>query len=58
VSLIQPTTYDYDQTGNKIHTVQFRGADVIAPNSLFFTNDGRLLVTPGCYEFAVKSVNP
>jgi len=58
VSLIQPMTYVYDRTGDKIHTVQFRGADIIAPNSLFFTRDGRVLVTPGCYEFSIKSVNP
>jgi hypothetical protein len=24
---------------------------LISPTSLFFTTDGRLLVTPGCYEF-------
>jgi hypothetical protein len=41
----------YDASGDKIRTVQFKGADVIAPNSLFFTKDGRILVTPGCYEF-------
>lgn len=51
VSLMQPVTYVYDSTGDKIRAVQFRGADVIAPNSLFFTKDGRVLVTPGCYEF-------
>jgi hypothetical protein len=26
-------------------------AGTIRPTSLFFTPDGRLLVTPGCYEF-------
>ena len=51
VSLMQPYTYVYDRQGEKIRTVQFRGADVLAPNSLFFTKDGRLLVTPGLYEF-------
>jgi hypothetical protein len=51
VSLVQPVTYVYDTTGDKIRVIQFRGADVIAPSSLFFTKDGRLLVTPGCYEF-------
>lgn len=51
VSLMQPFTYVYDQQGEKIRTVQFRGADILAPNSLFFTRDGRVLVTPGLYEF-------
>lgn len=51
VSLMPAFTYVYDQRGDKIRTIQFRGADVVAPNSLFFTKDGRLLVTPGLYEF-------
>jgi hypothetical protein len=51
VALMQPFTYVYDTSGEKIRTVQFRGADLLSPNSLFFTKDGRILVTPGCYEF-------
>jgi hypothetical protein len=51
VSLVQPYTYVYDAQGDKTRTIQLRAADVIAPTSLFFTADGRLLVTPGCYEF-------
>jgi len=47
----QPVTYIYDGVGEKLRTVQFKGADILAPNSLFFTKDGRVLVTPGCYEF-------
>ena len=57
VSLMQPVTYVYDTTGDKIREVQFRGADIIAPNSLFFTRDGRVLVTPGCYEFSAHDSN-
>ena len=38
-------------SGDKIRTVQFKGADILTPNSLFFTKDGRVLVTPGCYAF-------
>jgi hypothetical protein len=34
--------------------VQFQAAGVLAPNSLQFNGVGRLLVTPGCYEFAVR----
>jgi hypothetical protein len=51
ISLMEPFTYVYDGTGEKLRTVQFKGADMLAPNSLFFTKDGRILVTPGCYEF-------
>jgi hypothetical protein len=51
VSLTAPVTYVYDAAGDKIRVVQFKGADIISPNSLFFTRDGRVLVTPGCYEF-------
>jgi hypothetical protein len=54
ISLMDPITYVYDKTGDKIRTVKFRGADVFAPSSFFFTKDGRVLVTPGCYEFRVS----
>jgi hypothetical protein len=56
VSLMQPVTYVYDASGDKIRTVQFKGADILAPNSLFFTKDGRILVTPGCYEFRIPAL--
>jgi hypothetical protein len=32
--------------------VQFRGAGLITPSSLWFNENGHVLVTPGCYEFA------
>lgn len=51
ISLAQPYTYVYDAKGDKVRTVQFSAAGTISPTSLFFTSDGRLLVTPGCYEF-------
>ena len=51
VALMQPYTYVYAPSGEKSRTVQFKGADVLRPSSLFFTKDGRVLVTPGCYEF-------
>lgn len=51
VSLTAPFTYVYDKSGDKVRTVQFKGADILTPNSLFFSKDGRVLVTPGCYEF-------
>lgn len=51
ISLSQRYTYVYDAHGDKVRTVQFSAAGTISPTSLFFTRDGRLLVTPGCYEF-------
>lgn len=51
ISFVVPYTYVYNPDGDKIRTVQFRAAGVISPNSLFFSPTGRLLVTPGCYEF-------
>jgi hypothetical protein len=54
IALTSPFTYVYDTSGDKTRTVQFKGAGVLAPNSLFFTKDGRVLVTPGCFEFKVN----
>jgi hypothetical protein len=51
VSFVVPFTYVYDVDGEKVRTIQFRGAGVVAPSSLSFTAGGRLLITPGCYEF-------
>jgi hypothetical protein len=52
VSFLIPYTYVFDASGEKIRTVQFRGAGIVSPSSLWFTEKGRALVTPGCYEFA------
>jgi hypothetical protein len=54
ISLIAPYTYVYDRTGEKVRTVQFRGASILSASSLFFTSTGRLLVGPGGYEFEVR----
>lgn len=54
VSFTIPYTYVYDSNGDKIRTVQFRGAGIIVPSSLWFNADDRLLVTPGCYEFLTR----
>lgn len=51
ISLTVPYTYVYDADGDKARTVQFSAAGIISPTSLFFTRSGRILVTPGCYEF-------
>jgi hypothetical protein len=54
VSLVVPFTYAYSSDGDKVRTVQFNGAGLISPTSLFFSRSGKLLVTPGCYEFDPK----
>jgi hypothetical protein len=51
VTFVVPYTYVYDRDGDKIRTLQFRAAGIMAPDSLFFGPKGRLLVTPGLYEF-------
>ncbi len=54
VAFTTPFTYVFGGDGEKIRTVQFRAAGLIAPTSLSFTTKGRLLVTPGCYEFVPR----
>jgi hypothetical protein len=54
VSLTLPYTYVFDKQGDKSRTVQFQAAGVINPTSMSFTRSGRLLVTPGLYEFDPK----
>ncbi len=54
IALMQPFTYVYDRTGDKVRVVQFRGAGILQPTSLSFAGPGRLLVTPGCYEFQTR----
>jgi len=54
VSFVVPYTYVFDGLGEKVRTVQFQAAGVVSPASLFFAAPGRLLVTPGCFEFAVR----
>ena len=51
IALIVPYTYVFDRDGDKVRTVQFRGAGNVSPGSMFFGKNGRLLVTPGLYEF-------
>jgi hypothetical protein len=55
VSLGVPYTYVYNPDGDKVRTVQFTGAGLVNPTSLFFSRTGKLLVTPGCYEFDPSS---
>jgi len=51
VAFVVPYTYVYDGDGDKTRTLQFRAAGIVSPTSLFFGTNGRLLVTPGLYEF-------
>lgn len=53
ISLMVPFTYVYDADGDKIASVQFRAAGVIAPTSLHFPDASRVLITPGLYEFSL-----
>jgi hypothetical protein len=52
ISFVIPFSYVYDGGGEKVRTVQFRAAGIISPSSLWFNENGRILVTPGCYEFS------
>jgi hypothetical protein len=51
VSFTSPFTYVFDPDGDKVRTVQLRGAGILSPASLFFGKNGTLLVTPGLFEF-------
>jgi hypothetical protein len=52
VSFVLPYTYVFDADGEKVRTVQFRAAGLVPPSSLSFARNRRVLITPGCYEFA------
>lgn len=54
LSFVVPYTYVFDPQGDKIRIVQFRGAGILSPDSLSFGPTGRLLVTPGLFEFDVE----
>lgn len=54
ISLAVGLTYIYDETGDKRRAVRFQAAGALAPTSLWFTRNNRVLVTPGCYAFPVR----
>ena len=58
VSFVLPYVHEYDEDGDKLRTVQLHAAGVLAPTSLAFAPNGRLLVTPGLYEFDVSPSSP
>jgi hypothetical protein len=53
IGLTTPYVYQYDEAGEKVRTLQLKGAGIITATSLSFDGPDRLLVTPGCYEFRV-----
>jgi hypothetical protein len=53
-SFAEPVTYVFDAEGDKVRTVQFRGAGPVSPNHMSFDEKGRMLVLPGLYVFDVK----
>jgi hypothetical protein len=53
IALAVPYIYVYDRDGDKVRTVQLRGAGPLHPVSLAFTGRNRLLAMPGGYEFRV-----
>ena len=55
IALSLPYVYVFDASGEKTRVVQLEGAGTISATSLAFSRDGRLIVTPGGYEFDVGS---
>lgn len=52
VAMATSHVYVYDADGEKLRTLQLIGAGTLTPISMWFARDGRLLVTPGLYEFS------
>jgi hypothetical protein len=55
IALSSGYVYVYDAHGDKTRVVELHGAGRIAPSSLAFSASGRLIVTPGGYEFDVPA---
>jgi len=51
VALSLPYVYVFDAAGDRTRVVELHGAGVIRAGSLAFSRQGRLIVTPGGYEF-------
>ncbi len=51
VATITSHVFVYDADGEKVATYQLIGAGPLVPDSMWFTREGELLVTPGLYEF-------
>lgn len=57
ISLSVPYLYVYDASGEKTRVVTLQGTGQISAQSLAFSRAGRLIVTPGGYEFDVPPKN-
>lgn len=53
IAMAAGVTYVFDGAGDKRRIVEFAAPGIGTPAGLTFTPKGRLLVTPGCYAFAV-----
>ena len=54
VAFTVPYTYVFDRDGDKVRTLQFRGAGIMSPSSLFFAKNNKVLFTPGLLEFTAR----
>ena len=54
IAFTGPYTYVFDREGDKVRIVQFRGAGIMTPSSLFFGKNNNVLVTPGLLEFSTR----
>jgi hypothetical protein len=54
IAFVVPYTFVYDRDGDKVRTVQFHAAGVVTPSSLFFGKNGKILVSPGLFEFPAR----
>ena len=54
IAFTVPFTYVFDREGDKVRIIQFRGAGIMTPSSLFFGKSNKVLVTPGLFEFPTR----
>lgn len=57
IALSSGYVYGFDADGDKRHVFELDGAGRITPASLAFSKEGRLIVTPGGYEFDLPAKN-
>ncbi len=56
IAVVTGVLHVYSPDGEKIRSLQLRGAGPLSPTSLFFAGSSLLLVTPGCYIFDVSTL--
>jgi len=57
IALAVPYVYVFDETGDRTRVVELYGTGRLRATSLAFSRAGRLIVTPGGYEFDVPAKN-